>query len=103
MINIMEVKKMTKQSKRQKRADWLKTVADDYKKSFVPEYGSRHNARNRRGMSYGGYGYWIQAIELAGLPTSKMRYWSGSLPTCSMAINKGYADFIDKNAPAELR
>jgi hypothetical protein len=93
---------MSKMTLRARRAAWLLAHADEYKAARVLEEGSSHNARYRRGMSDGGWGYWVQAIRQAGLPSSAQNYWSGSAPTPSTAINKGYADYILANAPKEL-
>jgi len=91
-----------KTSKTEKRAEWLKSVAKEYEKSRIHEEGSPTNAKYRRGMSRGGWGYLAWAIEKAGLRSSKMNYWNGSLPTPSTAINEGYANFIKNNCPREL-
>lgn len=92
-----------KTSKTEKRAEWLKAHETAIKAAKCPEEGSTKNARYRRGMSGGGWGFWVHAFRRAGISCSAQNYWSGSAPTPSTAINKGMADYITANAPKELR
>ena len=58
-----------------------------------------YNAATIKGMSSGGWGYWVWAFRQVGIKSGAMNYWSGSAPTPSTAIYKDIADYIYKNAP----
>ena len=85
-------------SKTEKRAEWARQHKAEIETARTPESGSGHNAANRKGMSGGGWGYWVWALSRAGIDAGEMPYWSGSAPTPSTAINKGIADYITANA-----
>ena len=92
-----------KKTKTELRAEWLTEYKSEIEKTKTPEEGSIKNAAYRRGMSGGGWGYWVWALRKAGINSSAQNYWSGSAPTPSTAINQGIADFINKNCPAEIK
>jgi hypothetical protein len=91
-----------KKSKTELRAEWIASHAEEIKKAKCAEEGSTKNAYYRRGMSGGGWGYWVWAFRRAGVDCSAQNYWSGSAPTPSTAINRGIAEFVSKFAPSEI-
>jgi len=94
---------MAKITKIEKRVAFILSHKEALKAARCPESGSPTNAARRSGMSGGGWGYWAQAFKRAGVPCSAQNYWSGSLPTPSTAINKGIAEYIGVNAPADIK
>ena len=94
-------------TKTERRAEWILTNATGIKLSrsvvTVRARAKGYNARTCLGMSSGGWGWWAVALSRAGIEAGAMRYWSGSAPTPSTAINGGIANYITNNAPADLR
>lgn len=100
---------MKKLTKTEMRANWIlsnrEAILQASRKYDCPE-----NCRAKCGngatcakSSGGGRGFWVWAFKKAGIPCSPMAYWSGSAPTPSTSINKGIAEYINDNAPEELR
>lgn len=97
---------MEKLSKTEKRVKWLldnlKEIELSRTKCIIPLRHKGTNSKGIIGMSGGGYGYWVWALNKAGIKCDAMCYWSGSLPTPSTSINGGIAKYIRLNAPADL-
>jgi hypothetical protein len=93
----------SKTSKTAARVAWIRANREAIIASRIPTEGSAHNAAHRRGMSGGGWGYWVWALREAEVDCEAMRHWSGCLPTPSTSINGGIAAYIAANAPAEIR
>ena len=97
-----------KQTKTQKRVDWLKehkTQLDTASKKYECPNNCRSKCRNGATCflsSDGGWGYWVWACKASNISCEPMDYWSGSNPTPSTSINKGIAEYISQNAPQEL-
>lgn len=94
---------MTRTTKIAARVAWITANRDAIMAARIPTEGSPKNAYYRRGMSGGGWGYWVQALHAADVSCDAMSYWSGSAPTPSTAINAGIADYIRNNCPVGLQ
>jgi hypothetical protein len=94
-------------SKTQQRVSWINDNLPAIKKSRTNDHrnckGKCHNGATCHNQSAGGYGWWANALSQAGINPERRNYWSGSNPTPSTSINKGIAEYISKNAPAEIR
>lgn len=94
-----------KTSKTQKRIEWItknkKAILD--LRRLYPESTNSKNAARCHGMSLGGFGYWVQAFNAAGISVGAQNYWSGHLPTPSTAINLAVAQYIRANAPRDIQ
>ena len=87
------------------RAAWATAHKAEIEAARVPVTGCPRggtNAANMGGMSRGGWGYWARALRQAGIECNVYNYWSGSATTPSTAINRGIADYITAQCPAEL-
>ena len=92
-------------SKLQARLAWINEHRAEIIAAATPINGTSKNARYVTGMSGGGWGYWVHALDAAGLSkiAHPMTYWSGSNPTPSTAINQGVAEYIRNNAPEDIK
>ena len=94
-------------TKTQQRIDWLNENKDQIEKarSEVRRPNNKHkghNAKGMIGMCGPGFGWWANALDMAGIKCNRMSYWSGSASTPSTAINAGIAHYILSNAPSNL-
>jgi ABC-type Fe3+-hydroxamate transport system substrate-binding protein len=92
-------------NKTQKRAEWIadyKAEIEQARKPVKLNPNGGHNAYYCKGMSGGGWGWWVRAFRLVGVDCQNMPYWSGKNPTPSTAINEGIAKYILREAPIEL-
>ena len=96
-------------TKRTRRANWILENKENLiaaRKSTSDHLeckGKCGNGATCRCQSIGGYGYWAQAFSEAGVECHRKSYWSGSNPTPSTSINRGMANYIQENAPSELK
>ncbi len=97
-----------KKTMTQKRVEWIKENLEAI--NAIAEPSCPDNCRSACGngatcavQSGGGWGYWVRAIHDASLKANPKNYWSGSAPTPSTSIRRGLANFIDQNAPTEIR
>jgi hypothetical protein len=91
------------QSKLEQRKQWILTHKAEIESARTPVEKNSKNAARIKGMSAGGYGFWAQAFDAAGVDDNSMPYWSGSAPTPSTAINLGIAKYIQAHAPNSIK
>lgn len=94
-------------TKTQKRVNWINQHYAQIEKSRTDDHshcrGKCYNGATCYNQSSGGYGWWSNALDDAGVDPDSHNFWAGSAPTPSTSINRGIAAYIDKNAPENIR
>ena len=93
-------------SKTKKRVNWINENISKISQSRTNDHseckGKCLNGATCQNQSAGGYGWWANALEEAGINPERQNFWRGKNPTPSTSINKGIAEYIDKNAPRDI-
>lgn len=96
-----------KTTKTQQRINWIIANAAAIEDSRSSDHskckGACHNGRTCSNQSSGGFGWWANALDQAGIDPERHNYWSGSAPTPSTSINLGIAAFIMERSPSAIR